>query len=273
MKQTVCKKYLDMEQATLSLPRLSGSEQIPHWEYIPLQDYVLPTTHVQTAAAEAWRSFQQIFRRKDVSDSSFKKEQELHALPLVRLAHLVPSLPWKDAAVTLDTVLQEWMAAGVSETSARFFIGQPFSGHAEIVSLLGERHQAVEIMPPSCEQILLNDESWFANWPSPGTFWVLPNLEHCYLRHANGLELVRRLLSLAANGQLGKGVVGCDSWAWTYLQRVFPLPQAEAITLQAFDADRLYCLLYGLMKSQSKKEIHCYNTKNGKEIIGTGVCS
>ncbi len=234
-------------------------------------DYALPTAYVQKAAARAWRSFQQIFKRKDIADTPFKKEQDLLALTRVRLAHLVPPLPWEDAAAALDGVLQDWTAAGASEKSVKFFIGQPFSGHAEIVSLLGMRHQAVEIMPPSIEQILSNDESWFDSWPSAAIFWVLPKLEYCFLRHANGLDLVRRLMSLAANGQLGKGVIGCDSWAWSYLQRIFPLPQANALTLQAFDADRLQCLLYGLMNSQSQAEFHCYNAKNGQEIIGASA--
>lgn len=249
-------------------PTSDSSAQTPLWEFVPPNDYTVPATQVRKAAAEAWRSFQQILRRKDVADTPFKDEQDLHALPQVRLEHLVPPLPWKDAAAALDAVLQKWTAAGVSEKSVKFFIGQPFSGHAEIVSLLGGRHQAIEIMPPSIEQILSNDESWFDSWPSSATFWVLPKLEYCYLRHANGLDLVRRLLSLAAKGQLGKGVIGSDSWAWAYLQRIFPLPQADAITLQAFDANRLQCLLYGLMQSQSKTEIHCYNALNGQEITG-----
>lgn len=180
----------------------------------------------------------------------------------------MPSLPWADAATALDHALKGWIALGVSEKSVKLVVGQPFSGHTEIVSLLGVRHQAKEITLPSIEQILLRDGSWLDHWPAPEPFWVLPKLEHCYLRHANGLDLVRRLLSLAANGELGQGVIGCDSWAWAYLQRIFPWPPANAITLQAFDANRLQDLFSSLMTSGSKQEIHCCNAKNGQEILG-----
>lgn len=253
------------------MSRSDDSEPMPLWEYVSLPDYRVPTPPAEKVAVSLWSSIRQMFQRTTAVDIQFKKEQDLHALPQVRMAYLVPPLPWEDAATALDTTLRDWMEAGLSEKSVKFFIGQPFSSHAEIVSLLGRQHRAEEIMPPSIEQILSNDESWFNDWPSSGTFWVLPNLEHCYLRHANGLDLVRRLLSLAANGKLGKGVIGCDSWAWAYVQRIFPLPQAAAITLQAFDARRLQCLLFELMKSRSKTEIHCYNAKNGKEITAASA--
>ena len=245
-----------------------SSARQPLWEFVPTGDYSVPAGQIQKSAIEAWLSFQKMFRRKDVADPPFKAEQDLHALPEVQLEHLVPSLPWADAAAALDHALQDWMAVGVSAKSVKLVVGQPFSGHAEIVSLLGVRHQATEITLPSIKQILSRDESWLDHWPSSETFWVLPKLEHCYLRHASGLNLVRRLLSLATNGELGQGVIGCDSWAWAYLQRIFPSLLTDAITLQAFDANRLQSLFSGLMTSGSRREIHCCNAKNGQEILG-----
>lgn len=248
---------------------LSGSDDsvsMPLWQCVPLSDYHVPTPPAEKVAVGLWSSIRQMFRRRDAVGIELKKEQELHALPEVRLAHLVPSLPWQDAAAALDTTLQDWLEPGMSDKSVNFFIGQPFSSHAEIVALLGRQHGAVEIAPPSSEQVLSADESWLDHWPSPQTFWVLPQLERCFLRHANGLGLARRLMSLAANGQLGKGLIGCDSWAWAYLQRIFPWPRAQAVTLQAFDAERLQRLLVGLMKMQTKKALHCRSAKNGQPI-------
>lgn len=237
------------------------------WQFVAPHHYVVPAGHVQKDAARAWLSLQQIFRRKVGSDAGLDKGQHLHALSAQRLAQLMPALPWEDAAAALEMTLQGWPAAGAADSGVKFVIGQPFSGHAPIVSLLGARHQAVEIPLPSLAQILSNDIRWFDCWPAAETFWVLPKLEHCYLRHATGLDLLRRLLSLAASGQLGNGMIGCDSWAWAYVQRIFPCPQADAITLQAFDAERLQWLLYSLMQSQSRQQIHCYNAQNSQEIL------
>lgn len=249
-----------------SLSGPDDSVSTPLWECVPLSDYHVPKPPADKVAVGLWSSIRQMFRRRDAVGIELKKEQELHALPEVRLAHLVPSLPWQDAAAALDTTLQDWLEAGMSYNSVKFFIGQPFLAHAEIVSLFGRQHGAVEIALPAIEQILSADESWLEHWPSPETFWVLPQLERCYLRHANGLDLVRRLMGLAANGQLGKGLIGCDSWAWAYMQRIFPWPHTDAVTLQAFDAERLQRQLVGVMKTQTKKALHCYSAKNGQPI-------
>lgn len=248
---------------------LSGSDNsvsTPLWECVPLSDYLVPTLPADRVAVGLWSSIRQMYRRKDTVGIEPEKEQELHALPQVRLAHLVPSLPWKDASAALDLTLQDWLEPGLSNNSVKFFVGQPFSAHAEIVALFGRQHGAVEITPPSIEEILSGDESWLDHWPLSETFWVLPKLEHCYLRHANGLDLLRRLMSMAASGHLSKGLIGCDSWAWAYVQRIFPWPLANAVTLQAFDAERLQKLLVGLMKTRTKKELHCHSAKNGKSI-------
>lgn len=258
-------------------PSDSGSDrsaQVPYWQFVPPEDYAVPAVQMHKAAGKAWLSLQNLFRRKN-SAATFKAEQDLHALSEVRLEHLVPPLSWDDAAAALDASLPDWLAAGSSDTCVKFVVGQPFCGHAEIVSLLGARHRATEVAPPSIEQILSNDESWLEGWPLPETFWVLPKLEHCYLRHACGLNLVRRLLCLATNGDLGQGVIGCDSWAWAYLQRIFPLPQAAAITLQAFDANRLQNLLYDQMTSRAQQKIHYFNVtaqavkKETQDLINT----
>lgn len=252
-------------------PADSGSDssaRTPLWQFVPPGDYTVPAVQIQKAAVEAWLSLQNIFRRKNSAAATFKAEQDLRALPQVRLEHLVPPLPWDDAATALDAALQDWLVAGSAATCVKFVVGQPFCGHAEIVSLLGARHRGTEVAPPSIEQILSNDESWFDSWTLPANFWVLPKLEHCYLRHASGLNLVRRLLCLATNGDLGQGVIGCDSWAWAYLQRIFPLPQAAAITLQAFDANRLQDLFYDQMRSRAQQKIHCFNAKNNQKILG-----
>ncbi|WP_093448665.1 hypothetical protein [Thiomicrospira sp. ALE5] len=147
----------------------------------------------------------------------------------------------------------------------KFLISQPFSGHANIVRILGQRHNALIIAPPTPEQILNQDLSWFDQF-TPNQFWVLPELEHCFLRHANGLKLLRSLLTLATQGQLGRGVIACDSWAWAFFQRIHAWPTIQALTLQAFDSQRLAKMITTFAK-HSKMHIHFYNAKNGHEML------
>lgn len=269
-KETMSETYPE----TNATPRATHAtddtgQPAPLWEFVPLGAYDVPAAKAPAAAAGAWHSLHRILRRKEPPDEPLGREHDLHVLSQARLAHLVPPLPWDDAAAALDAALQGMTATGLSGKRVMFCVGQPFSGHAHIVSLLGARHRAVQISPPPTERILSCDEGWFDGWPSPETFWVLPQLERCFLRHASGLDLVRCLLDLAAGGQLGSGVIGCDSWSWAFLQRISPIPESDAVTLQAFDADRLQRLLLGMMQTRSKKEIHCFNAGTGKEIMGS----
>ena len=117
------------------------------------------------------------------------------------------------------------------------------------------------------EQILSNDQSWHRTWASGDKPWVLPRLERCFLRHANGLDLVRHFLEAAASGRAGKGLIACDSWAWAFLRRVWPLPQPFALTLQAFDGQALARLFSLLGAPKGKRRVSFRNARSGQETL------
>lgn len=246
----------------------AGEPQPALWSFVPLADYRLPVLPARGAAANAWTAFKRIFRRSGQDGQApVKSESELHALSQVRLQHLVPPLDWNAAALVLDESLREWREDPAPERPVKFVIGQPHGGHADIVRKWGEMHGAAVIRPPDREQILDADESWFDGWPQAGQLWVLPDLEHCYLRHVRGLSLLRQLLEKAESGRLGHGVIGCDSWAWAYLQRVWTVPRPDALTLQAFDGARLARLFAGMAESRRGGRICFRNATTGNDIL------
>ncbi|MFP5461713.1 MAG: hypothetical protein ACLGII_09045, partial [Gammaproteobacteria bacterium] len=97
--------------------------------------------------------------------------------------------------------------------------------------------------------------------------WALRRLEHCFLRHPAGLSLVRRLLETIADGRAGDGVIGCDSWAWAFLGRVWPVPPPRALTLQAFDGEALSALLARLAASPRRRRLRFRNAHSGRETL------
>lgn len=74
-----------------------------------------------------------------------------------------------------------------------------------------------------------------------GQLLVIPQLERWFLRHSNGLALVRALLATLDNLDR-RCVVGCNSWAWAFLQKAAgaDLILPHGLTFKAFDAQRLY---------------------------------
>ncbi len=149
----------------------------------------------------------------------------------------------------------------------RFLVGPPFSGQAEMVHHWGTAHGATVITEPTSEQILGADYRWLDDWPDTAPIWVLPRLEWCFLRHADGLSLVRELLDRAQSGCLGRGLIGCDSWAWAFLEHVWPVRRPDALSVQAFDGDRLARLLAALATPRAGERIRFRNARSGDDLL------
>ena len=97
---------------------------------------------------------------------------------------------------------------------------------------------------------------------------IVPRLERWFLRHHQGLNQLQQLLDQLADIQQ-HCIVGCNSWAWSYLskamqtQLVLPTP----LTFEAFDRDRLSAWLYDLSVSDDLSSTFRF-AKNGDEIFG-----
>ena len=247
----------------------AASETTPTlWEFVPLGDYQPPSMPASSALKDAWNALKRVFRNMetDIAEPA-REEARLRSLPQVRLEHLVTPIDHDEPASALDVALGDWLEeAGKPTRAVRFVVGQPHGGNAETLRRWAARHDAPVIAPPSYAQILDGNTAWFDAWPENEP-WVLPDLAHCYLRHARGLDLVRTLLERAESGGLGRGLIGCDSWGWAYLQRVWPVPRPDALTLQALDGPRLARLLTHQIEPGGRQRIHFRNAANGQDIL------
>ncbi|MDX5334375.1 MAG: hypothetical protein LPK58_10025 [Gammaproteobacteria bacterium] len=237
----------------------------PLWQVVPLAEYRLPAEPAQQVASRKLRDFWRLLRSDDASaQAPARAEKDLRALPEVRLEHLVPPVDWGGAQTALDGCLADWLR---DDTRAvRFFVGPPGGGMAEALRhWAGQRGWPV-IEPPTAEQVLAGDIAWLEDWPRDGEGWLLPSLERCYLRHPQGLALVRRLLEAVTAGRLGRGLVVCDSWAWAFLQRVWVIPQPEVYTLQAFDGERLSAYFLQLAH-RGGRHLRVRNAHTGEDIL------
>lgn len=253
-------------------PEKDSAESLPVWEFVRLSEYVLPSVPVTGTARRKWSRLKQIFKinnHEEESPGPFKMEDDLRTLPQYRLEHLIPPINWSGPADALDHTLDGWLEASSSgvEASVKFVIGQPHAGNEEFLRHWAERHGARWIDAPRPEEILKGARDWVADWKGGTPLWVLPHLEHCFLRHANGLELVRHFLDKALNGELGAGLIGCDSWGWAYLQRVCLISHWDAWTLQGFDGKRLARFFSSLMGGARRSRVQFRHAKTGKTIM------
>ncbi|MFZ7111530.1 MAG: hypothetical protein ACOWYE_07590 [Desulfatiglandales bacterium] len=237
------------------------------WEFIFLSEYSVPTLPARGTLQKKWLSLKRMFRPGNDENPPFKHDDELCTLDEARLAHLLAPVNWDAVVTALDSALQDWVQDKGAKATVRFVIGQPHSGLAETVRRWATRCEAMVIAPPGHQELLGGDSHWLDRLSDAGGLWVLPNLEHCYLRHASGLSLMRRFLEEAESGRLGLGVIACDSWAWAYLQRIWPVVHAEALTLQSFDGLRLAHLLAYLTVAGSSEAVCYRNARTGKAIL------
>ncbi len=257
------------EDNPVSVPTDSQADPTPLWQFVRPDEYNLPVTAVASTALRKWTAFKQLFiKNGENGDSPFRAEVELKTLPEVRLRHLVPPIDWNEVAGVLDAELEDWLDEHSPDVPVQFVLFQPHTGQEALLRHWADLHDALWLEPPTPEQILKADPHWLGKWPNTDRVWVLPHLEHCFLRHANGLELARRFLEWTASGRLGRGLIGCDSWGWAYLQRVGPPSQVNPLILQAFDGERLSRLFSKKRDTGGRNNrVRFLNAKTGKTIL------
>ena len=209
-----------------------------------VDDYCLPADSTPAALRRKWRLLARLFSRQDQRDTLAQPEATLSSLPPARLDRLAPPLRWEGAARAFHQVYAAKAGNAPAPGVVGILVGQPFCGHADILAHWARGRSVRLLEPPTAQEILAADVQWLTRCCDSGPgLWALPALERCYLRNANGLALVRGFLDLAFSGALGPGVIGCDSWAWAYLQRICAWPATPVLTLQAFDGAALTALL------------------------------
>lgn len=241
-----------------------AQDEAAGWQLVPLADYSLPSTPAASAARARWTSLRRLFARGgEAAETPARAEADLRGLPEPVLDALVAPVDWSAAAEALQQRrVQDRAAGGVT-----CVVGPPRSGHAALLHRWASAEGARVVEPPGADEILAGGRAWLDDWPGDGRLWLLPRLEHCWLRHAAGLALVRELLERAQAGRLGQGVIGCDSWAWAYLRRVAALPTQSVLTVQAFDGPRLAALFRDLLALDEPRPVHFRNAQTGKLVL------
>lgn len=237
------------------------------WQFVTLDKYAHPSLPTVSAVKTTWNSFKRLLQRSEDDKEPYRKETELQSLSDLRLAHMMEPLQWDNAASALEANLSEWLEGSSTDLPVKYIIGQPFNGHPDILSLLAEKRNLKKIQLPSPQQILSCDDKWLDQFTGSDEVWMLPQLERCYLRHVDGLALIRRLFHLAERGLLGKGVIGCSSWTWSYFQYLIAIPAEYTLTLQAFDAASLQQLISQLTITTQWKTFRFLSAKSGMDVI------
>jgi hypothetical protein len=216
------------------------TEKTPAWQYVSVASYQPPSAPVTYSARERYASFRRLFQRsKPEQDGPLLPTGKLLSLPRCQLDLLAPVPVWQSSAEALDSELHDWLQQENPTPPVIVMVGPPHSGNIETLEAWAEIQSWRILSGPTSEQILAGDTSWFAAQIGDGSPWVLPALENLYLRHVEGLKLIRHFLDHACSGKIGRGIIGCDSWAWAFFSHLWHGRTPTTLTLQAFDGPRL----------------------------------
>jgi hypothetical protein len=238
------------------------------WRFIRLDQYSRPA---ETSRETVRKRFFGLWRHLGLggkAEESVFAEKEVRQAPRELIDKAAPEPDWSGPLAAMTAVLDTWLDAKVPGSLTQIFVGPPYHGTPEILTAWAQARDWRLVAAPPPETILSGGEDWLAQLAADDEPMVLPHLEHCYLRHHDGLTLLRRLLDQIFS-RSRRWLVGCDSWAWAYLSKalkintVLPTP----FILEAFDQERLKIWFQQLAAAAEEGAFVFRQSSNGRYIF------
>jgi len=262
-------------QATRHVEKQRSKETVdapPLWRLIPVHDYKSPAEPTSETLRNTLRNVRTWFKEtagQSAPETATNAAPKLRMAPPGLLSWVAPPPTWEDALTAFDTALDTWCNADPQTAGIQSLVAAPYSDLANIAVAWGQARNYAIIKPPTPTQILENDPEWMKQWQqNKAERLILPHLEQCYLRHHNGLDLVRRLLDWLWQTEVPCLLV-TDSWAWSYLKQVHQLDAIcrQPLTLAPLDAHALDRWLVILANHDRPKEFIFRQEKDGRRVL------
>jgi hypothetical protein len=246
---------------------ISPKQPLLPWSFVYLNQYQVPPEPAGRAMRKGLLGIWDRLKRTPSTNRSPTVEMDLEYMPGDLLAEAAPAPDWQDGVPALHEALQDWW----QERSGRIqvLVGAPYSGTAEIAEQWALAFRCPVLPDPPLEEIKAGGHKWLEQLDqSPDRVWVIPRLERFYLRHSQGLALLRVLLDKISSFPT-RFLLACDSWAWAYLSKalhieaLFPTP----LVLGAFTQDRLDRWFRVLATRTTAKEFVFRQADNGNLVV------
>ena len=204
--------------------------------FVPLSDFKIPSLPTDQAFKVFFKKAKKFLRRSE--EAPFISSGDLEEGTIESIDEIAAPPACGPLADELTQELDAWAARGKKGPRLKTIILPP-GDRSNLLSSWAEG-QACEILAePSREALLARDGEVLPDLKGDSLL-VIPKLERWFLRHPNGLEMMRQLLE-AIHEVDRRVLVGCDSWGWTFLSRAVGVDilLSGPITFQAFDGEKL----------------------------------
>lgn len=249
----------------------AAEEQEPLWRLVPLSDYRPPSSATPEAVRSRLHGLWQRLRGRGPHMDGDGVEEELE-LPSTRLLDwAAPPPDWgQEDRSGWANELAQW-ADQEEGAAVQVLVDPPLSVLRTQVEVWAEEQGYTRLPLPSVDALLAGDCAWLDELPLDRSRPVLlSRLERCFLRHHNGLTLLRGLLDRVERDS-PKLLVVCNSWAWRYLCQVEAvqgvLGSAKAPT--PFGADELAQWFSAAANRSSPYDFTFREAVSGRAVLET----
>lgn len=247
------------------------------WKYVSLDQYARPKSPagetVRKGFLGLWDKLQKGLAGNDGNDRSvdhpYVDQALLHSVPRQLLDDVAPEPSWNDLTVALDEALEERSLNGSPASHVQFVVLPSCSGTDGVLLHWSMIKKWQIITPPDPAEIFHGGQESLAPLRiSSSENCVIPHLERWYMRHHDGLTVIRKLIALLA-ARAPRCVIGVNSWSWAYLNKVLNLGTyfQTPLILQALDQQRLTTWLKGLAGRAGGKIFVFRQTDSGNLVL------
>ncbi|MDD5288879.1 MAG: hypothetical protein PHY28_07220 [Dehalococcoidales bacterium] len=217
-----------------------NSNEKPIWQFVALDQFSVPMQQTSKYLHNRRKTLWQWLHRTAIDNRSDKPEA-YDSSSSRYLAEIIPEWGWAEAVPAMETALEPWLMLDTPPSLVQAIVGAPHSRTSDILRHCAGKRGWHIVEAPEPHEILTGGESWLQKLPENNVApLVIPNLERCYLRHPDGLMLLRRFIEWLRVTR-PRCVIGCNSWSWAYLSKVAQLTSIcpSPLTLAPFDKVRL----------------------------------
>ncbi len=257
-----------------SSSRQESAESAPLWSLIPLADFKAPSGAapevVRSGLHDLWRRLRGDGLHMDGEQAEAQAEMERPSTQLLDWAAPEPDWATEDPTGPVRD-LGGWLEQETPSAGVQTLVDTPIPLLHDRLTHWADQQGYAIIQPPPPETILNTDRGWIDGLPlDSGQRFLLPCLERCFLRHHNGLDLLRRLIERIDRFRPALLVV-CNSWAWRYLCQVEKIDDVLGAPLVSapFGDDLLNRWLSRSAHKASPVELVFREASSGKAVLDT----
>jgi len=258
-----------IHQSTPYLADHASELLAPNWQFIQLEQFSRP----QPPPSEFLRTgIGEIFASLNRLRSSLRRavpHTELMAVPAYLLERIAAPPNYERRLPALRQALAEWADAGGMLGNLQVVVNPPVTNLNAVLSGWARERGWWKVEPPTYAQILEGGQGWLDTFRyDEDKPLLIPDLGQIYLRHHNGLDLIRRLMDWLWVRK-GLCLIGCDSWSWAYLSQALQIDTQlpPPLTLAACDSEHLLAWFSQLAAGAERFGFAFRQATNGKYVL------